>query len=295
MKQTKLAKALTLALLSLGAASNASAHVAYNTFVGADDSATDGWNYGGVGNPTSPTVSPGWVGTASPTTLPFGYTGNTWLSWAAAVHHPGVMNISAADAAAEYSSSIPAGGFDIDTNKGSWYDNNATGFGTPQGWAHNTEVGLIKSDFTGAVTLNVTNVDANPNNQWTNFGITVFSGMDEAGGAVNHHAAWNLGGTATDPGTVTSSSPFGFNGLTYLAHDGTVDAVNGLTFNVVKDQVYTVLLGGQDFGSVFSPTADYKLSISAVPVPGAIWLFGSAIAGLIGFGRRSVKSPFKIV
>jgi hypothetical protein len=27
-------------------------------------------------------------------------------------------------------------------------------------------------------------------------------------------------------------------------------------------------------------------NVQAVPVPGAVWLFGSAIVGLIGFGRR---------
>ena len=36
MKKTKLAKAVTLAMLTLGAASNASAHNMYNTFAGAD-------------------------------------------------------------------------------------------------------------------------------------------------------------------------------------------------------------------------------------------------------------------
>jgi hypothetical protein len=27
-------------------------------------------------------------------------------------------------------------------------------------------------------------------------------------------------------------------------------------------------------------------TVAAVPVPGAVWLFGSALAGLIGYGRR---------
>jgi len=31
---------------------------------------------------------------------------------------------------------------------------------------------------------------------------------------------------------------------------------------------------------------NYQLEVTAVPVPGAVWLFGSAMAGLIGFGRR---------
>ncbi len=29
-------------------------------------------------------------------------------------------------------------------------------------------------------------------------------------------------------------------------------------------------------------------AVSSVPVPGAVWLFGSALAGLIGFGRRKI-------
>ncbi len=32
-----------------------------------------------------------------------------------------------------------------------------------------------------------------------------------------------------------------------------------------------------------------NVSVSAVPVPAAVWLFGSAFAGLIGFGRRKTK------
>jgi hypothetical protein len=29
------------------------------------------------------------------------------------------------------------------------------------------------------------------------------------------------------------------------------------------------------------------MSVSAVPVPAAIWLFGSALLGFIGYGRRT--------
>jgi hypothetical protein len=49
------------------------------------------------------------------------------------------------------------------------------------------------------------------------------------------------------------------------------------------------VLGGYRNGA-WSDTADgYVLNVAAVPVPGAIWLFGSAMAGLIGFGRRKNK------
>ncbi len=39
-----------------------------------------------------------------------------------------------------------------------------------------------------------------------------------------------------------------------------------------------------------SGTAAYSTIVSAVPVPGAVWLFGSAIAGFIGFGRRKAAA-----
>ena len=31
---------------------------------------------------------------------------------------------------------------------------------------------------------------------------------------------------------------------------------------------------------------DVQLSVSAVPVPAAVWLFGTALIGLVGFGKR---------
>ena len=35
-----------------------------------------------------------------------------------------------------------------------------------------------------------------------------------------------------------------------------------------------------------------RLDASPVPIPGAVWLFSSALSGLIGCGRRHVKVAF---
>lgn len=281
--KTKLSRAVAMAVagaaLSLGAAGNASAHVMYNSFNAGGDGNTDGWTYGGTGNPNYPTVSPVWLGTASSTTTPFGYNGKGWLNWGAAIHGVGTMEVSSAAAAAHYSGAV----VDIDTNKGSWNDDGAE-FVPPEGWAHNTDIGLIKSDIDATVTLNVTNVDAA--NQWTNFGITVFTGMAGTTGFANHHGSWNTGWTPGNDTPANANNPFGLSGLTHLVHDATVDSINGLTFNVTAGQVYSVFVGGHEFGSVFGPTADYKLTITTVPVPAAVWLFVSALAGLGIFGRR---------
>jgi hypothetical protein len=76
-------------------------------------------------------------------------------------------------------------------------------------------------------------------------------------------------------------------------------ALSGLTMNGAGTEgEYTIVVGDQSTGGTFdghyrmaleaSLTARYGnvVSASAVPVPGAVWLFGSAMAGLIGFGRR---------
>ncbi|MCX8050108.1 MAG: VPLPA-CTERM sorting domain-containing protein [Methylohalobius sp.] len=295
MKQKRLARAVSLALgaaLTAGAG-QALAHmdVYYNAFVGASDSATDGWNYGGIGNPLKPTVSPGWYMTPGSNTksaaLPLGYSGAGWLNWAVEIHPHGSSTItgevSKANAAATYDGAV----VDLDTNKGSYHDF-GNSFGTPQGWAHNTDIGLLKvHDQDMYVTLTITNDEANPS--FSNFGITVFEGMDQNTGFVNHHDTWNCP-TCTPAYPFTSSTPFGMSGLTYKAH---TDVLNGqfntLTFLAEADKVYSVFLGGAQAGSVFFPTNDYKLSISAtpVPLPAAGWLLGGALAALGLYRRKS--------
>ena len=52
---------------------------------------------------------------------------------------------------------------------------------------------------------------------------------------------------------------------------------------------YVAFIGTLDrsnFGTV-GGTANYILEISAVPVPAAVWLFGTAIIGLLGFRKKA--------
>jgi hypothetical protein len=53
----------------------------------------------------------------------------------------------------------------------------------------------------------------------------------------------------------------------------------GTSFNVA-------LIG--NIANVAYPQADYSLNISSVPVPAAVWLFGSAMIGFLGLRRKSV-------
>ncbi|BBA32341.1 hypothetical protein sS8_0373 [Methylocaldum marinum] len=282
MKQTRLAKAIATAVagsvLSLGVVADASAHTMYNTYnAGTAPTAggTDGWVYGYV-NETYPTVSPGWVGTESATTLPFGYTGLSALNWAAELHNAGAsLEISRADALARYGVAA-----DIDTARGAWIDTEET----PQGWAHNTDIGLFMSHVDAYVTLNLTADNA----EIANFGITVFTGMD-TGTDYTHHKLWNSPAQGFD---FTANDPFDTTGLNYLTHDATVDGVNGLTFLAEAGQIYSIYLGGSG-GAEWNQNKDnYTLTISSspVPIPAAVWLFGSALAGVGFAGRRPRKA-----
>lgn len=284
MKKTKLAKAITMAVagsvLSLGSVGAVSAHTMYNTYnagTAPDEGETDGWVYGYT-NESYPNVTPGWVGTASPTTLPFDYSGRAALNWAAELHNAGdSLEISRADALARYGVAA-----DIDTGKGAWQD--ATG----QGWSHNTDIGLFKSHVDANVTLNLSAV----NSVIANFGITIFEGMDlglDSGipgmEYYSHHAKWN---SPSDLMDFTADNPFGTTGLTYRTHDATVDAVNGLTFFAKAGQIYSIFLGGSGGASWMYDRDQYVLTItsSPVPIPAAFWLFGSALAGMGFFGKR---------
>jgi hypothetical protein len=296
MIKTKLAQAVTLAVagaaLSLGAVSSASAHTMYNTFTTAASSDTDGWVYGGVGNPNYPTVTPGWVGTASATTLPFGYAGKAHLNWAAELHSAGSsLEVSSADAATRYGFAA-----EIDTGAGAWQDAGVDASGNPTangptGWRHQTDIGLIQAEETMWVTLNPS-VVTGTGYDIQNFGITVFTGMDTNTGSYSHHGSWNcpgcLSGGLPAPKPYDADNPFGTVGLTYLTHDGTVDGIDGLTFLAQAGQVYSIYLGGAGVGRWNANVAGYKLDITTapVPIPAAVWLFGSALAGLGVIGRR---------
>ena len=54
----------------------------------------------------------------------------------------------------------------------------------------------------------------------------------------------------------------------------------------LTDSFYTLVIGAHGGEAINGVAYDVMVTTSPVPVPGAVWLFGSAMAGLIGFGRR---------
>lgn len=282
---------------------------------------TDGWVWGGVADSTptgtdtietsSPTINgsagAGWVGTSAANKTPFGYKGGGTLNWAVELKggNGGIAQISNADSIAHYGVSA-----DIDTAKGAWSDNAING---ASGWRHDLDFGLFKSDKTGLVTLHA--VAVNGAGGTPNIGFTIFDGMDTSTGSYNHHGAWNgLNNTQTGAPTATapnpaynpalpvsSSNPLTIPGsvpgggrnlpvssiVAYSIGGATPSNLNDISFNAVAGRVYTIAVGGYRNGDWGTTTDGYALTVSQVPVPGAVWLFGSAMAGLVGFGRRN--------
>lgn len=293
INKTTLSKSIAIIIagsaFAAGTASAAVSSTYYNTFATPISSATDGWtriadtNGDGIGTGPESQGNKGlivqWAGTAG-NTLPFGYTGSSHLNWAAQLANVGdTLQVSSADSLAKYGLNA-----EIDTGAGAWLDAGVPATATaPTGWKHQTDIGLIKSDVTQSITINLSTLGTFNNN----FGVTVFTGMDTNTGNYSHHGGWNCPTCAT-PKPFTNSNPFGTTGLTYLTHDETVDAVNGLTFTAVAGQIYSIYLGGNGVGRWSQNVAGYQLNItsSPVPVPGAVWLFGSALAGAVGLRRR---------
>jgi len=296
MINIKLPKAIKLTLagtaLSIGVVSNVSAKSMYNTYnqyssstaTDASTLGTDGWVWGfnvsydthlslkesGNSNASS------WVGTYD-NAVPLNYQGSNHLNWAVTLNAGESQEISQQNAFNSYG--VYA---DIDSTGGAWIDVNEEGRG------YNTDVGLLKSAVTQEITLTASTLL----NEFTNFGITVYEGMDKNTGSHSHHLTWNTPNVGSTD--ITDDNPWDTQNLTTIAFSETVDNINGLSFTAEAGKIYSIFLGGsgglhwneQDDGYAL----DITTSPSAVPVPTAAWLMGSGLMGLASFSRRKKPS-----
>jgi hypothetical protein len=101
-----------------------------------------------------------------------------------------------------------------------------------------------------------------------------------------------------------SPTNFGFYLATNSANQGTFYSQNALNAGNISDHMlsfkldvkgspiqYSYILGWEDLKN--NGDRDYNdmvVSTKVTPIPGAVWLFGSGIAGLVGLSRRKVDS-----
>ena len=63
-------------------------------------------------------------------------------------------------------------------------------------------------------------------------------------------------------------------------------SVNGDSATVVVSDVLAALSGANDFAFITKALAKVKVDVTAVPLPPALWMLGSALVGLVTVGRR---------
>lgn len=202
-----------------------------------------------------------WSG-AAPTT----YIGNMPVTWFATIDQNASYVVSTADAISKGAASS----YVIETLNNKWNPANS--------WGNALDFGLI--DLQSASNLTIT-VQADGSTFTPGF--TLFSGWDTSPTS-SKHGSWNVALPAVPV------NPRGTSGLTYAGQASTTIAggVATYTFSGLEAGKYSLWIGGNGTGSTAAGTQKYIANITSapVPVPGAVWLFGSAMAGLVGFGRR---------
>jgi len=301
MKNTLLSKAITIALTgsSLFLCTNVSAKAMYNTYNSHDTftptdngkKGTDGWVWGkslfyDLAEELNHPSDASWAGTDD-NKAPFNYQASGHLNWAAHIQGAGHSQVisqqNAFDSYGVYA--------DIDSTGGSWVDQTGTS------WKHNTEIGLIKSDVTQRVHINISSLTGPSALGTSKYAATIYTGMDTTTGSYNHHGVWNY----HNFGTVNHDNPLYIldplvegTGMKHLTYSTNIDESNNLTFIAQAGEIYSILLGGylgenwntQHDGHIVNITTS---SVSAVPIPAAAWLMGSGLLGLASYKRRKNK------
>lgn len=167
-------------------------------------------------------------------------------------------------------------GYDADTAKGAFGANNwlwFSGIGSLQFWNGAAWTSTVPNgehvevvDAIGNTTVFTTSGVTNPNG--------VVGQFDSLGDLHEHldMSVWN------------ASNVLG----------GTVGAywITLALFETAPESQIPVSTPSVPFSIIFNrglSTADYETAVSAVPVPAAVWLFGSSILGLMGLARRKVS------
>lgn len=246
-KQLAIAGAIATSIMG---ATAAEAHVSYN-----------------IGSSTANNNATGpWTGGA-----PAGYDGKLPVTWVANVHNDSNPNASYEVSKANAIEEGAASTYAVETLANRW---NPT-----RSWGNAMDFGLIDLHAAGNLLITVA-ADASQNSTFVP-GFTLFSGWADTGTG-NKHGSWNA--NPNNPGTL------GATGLTYLGHASTTieGGVASYLFTGLAEGKYSLWIGGNGPTGTTTGSQSYVATISAspVPVPGAVWLFGSAIVGMIGVGRR---------
>lgn len=116
----------------------------------------------------------------------------------------------------------------------------------------------------------------------TSFGYTFLLDITGTGGISN------VGGGDSIVGNLVEDTWKQIGGDAINGNTG--DAILGFTFDFSAEDKAALLISGTYTGSSFTDveiTSSTLAKVSAVPVPAAVWLFGTAIIGMVGLKRRN--------
>lgn len=195
-----------------------------------------------------------------------GYTGNLPASWVAFIHN------STSSAVTELARSADAG-FTIGVGARAFKDGSTN-------WGHNADFGLFRLDQAAKVTITMSSDDSD-----LRPGFGLWSGWATGG---SRHGTWLANGAIQPMSANPLYSGLGLvdaNAWTYAANQGSSATTTLIRTLAAGD--YTIIMGGYD-GTTLGPNLAYSVSISAapVPLPGAVWLFGSIAAAAFAQSRQ---------
>jgi hypothetical protein len=152
----------------------------------------------------------------------------------------------------------------------SWNDPSNAGDPIGTGWTHTSNWTALT--LTDAANLSVTLA---ANNSTFVPAFTLWQGQQLIGG--DHHVFNNAGNFAWAPD------------LNYIGNEANLGALSSITkvFSLAAGD-YTLNFGGNPPAGTPGAQVGYQatLTTAPVPLPAAVWLFGSGIAGLVGLARR---------
>lgn len=183
----------------------------------------------------------------------------------------------------------------------SWNGNN-NGY---LGWGHNSDWFTFQATSTGTVDVKMTATAVGVQPAFTVWDTGSAQHTWSDGMTYNQISNETIGGNpaafvgfannyGTDAHFGSGPSATGLGGSPAYAGASVVTGNNaGFNFaeliftNATAGEWFAIAAGGSSGGGAYSIAAS---SVNAVPIPGAIWLFGSAMVGTLGLGRRKPKA-----
>ncbi|MDN5941656.1 MAG: hypothetical protein L0H94_07220, partial [Nitrospira sp.] len=147
------------------------------------------------------------------------------------------------------------------------------------GWTHTSNWTALT--LTEAANLSVTLAQTTANGLVPAFAL--WSGQISAGG--DHHTYNNSGNFDWSTANPLADS----SSLNYIGNEANLGGLSSITKNFsLGPGLYSLVFGGNPPPGTPGASVGYlaTLTTSPVPLPAAVWLFGSGVAGIIAFARR---------